>query len=326
MAERVGYGALAVIVIVVFAAADAGISRAAEGIQGPIGRLVQQGSVLPLLVLALLFCGSWELEQLLAVKGARPHVIFTRLVFIGLVATPWMAAAGWLGGEVQSSAALDLQLAWLAVGITGTGVLTVARRNPNGAFRDMGATLIAITYLGFLGSFAIRIRCAVPEHASKGAWLLLIILLVTKASDIGGFFAGSALGRHKLIPAISPGKSVEGLLGGLVASALVAVVFSMIPATAGLLAGRPFSHGNVSSHTLASAISAPTWQFVAFGFAVSLAGQIGDFIESCFKRDAGSKDSGKILPRFGGILDLIDSPVFAMPVAWCFLAVWWGRF
>jgi phosphatidate cytidylyltransferase len=86
----------------------------------------------------------------------------------------------------------------------------------------MAATLLMVFYVGFLGSFGLQLRCGRDIPGQEGAWLLLITLLVTKASDIGAYFVGTTMGRHKLIPGISPAKSIEGAVGGLMASALVA--------------------------------------------------------------------------------------------------------
>jgi phosphatidate cytidylyltransferase len=225
-----------------------------------------------------------------------------------LVLTPWVISAGWLTSMPPSAGPLYSQVVVLIVTVVGAGVLAVVRRDPEGTFRDMGATLLMIFYLGFLGSFAVSIRCNQAGPGAEGAWLLMVVILVTKASDIGGFFVGTAFGRHKLRPAVSPAKSVEGMAGGLVASALAAAIMALA------MEGSSSVIAHDGGFPLAC-------RAAVFGLALSAAGQLGDLVESCFKRDAGLKDSGKVIPCFGGILDLIDSPVLAMPVAW-FLLTW----
>ncbi len=161
--------------------------------------------------------------------------------------------------------------------------------------------------------------------------MVLIVLLVTKFSDIGGYLTGSLLGRHKLIPSISPGKTIEGAVGGILASMGLAMLIayagnggartapggSAVLAMAneiGLAFGREMGPGAMS----------PLLRAALFGLVVAVVGQFGDLFESALKRDAGIKDSGQIMPRFGGILDLIDSPVLTLPVAWFLLTAVWG--
>jgi phosphatidate cytidylyltransferase len=116
-------------------------------------------------------------------------------------------------------------------------------------------------------------------------WLLLLVI----AADIGAFFAGRRFGRHKLAPRVSPGKTWEGALGGLLAVGLVALVGAV--------------------H-----LSLPVAAGMAFGCAVGIFSVIGDLTESMFKRAAGLKDSGSVLPGHGGILDRIDSLTAAAPL------------
>ena len=151
---------------------------------------------------------------------------------------------------------------------------------------NAGGTLLAITYLGVLPGFFL------PICLTHSAWMLLAIVAIVKAADIGAYTTGHLIGKHKLIPWLSPGKTVEGFFGGLVFSALVALV----------LLHRQFS--------LPSALIA--------GLLLGAVGQLGDLLESLLKRDAGVKDSGKV-PGFGGILDLLDSPLLAAPVAYWLL-------
>ena len=164
-----------------------------------------------------------------------------------------------------------------------------------GVVAAAGGSLLAFVYLGLLFGFLLAIR---REHT---AWLTLGVLLLTKSCDIGAFFTGTLLGRHKLIVWLSPGKTWEGLAGGLALATLVGVL------------GAWLTQRSPSEAPLA------LWQGAVLGVTLGIAGQLGDLAASLFKRDAGLKDSAKTLPGFGGLLDVIDSPLLAAPVAYWML-------
>lgn len=178
-----------------------------------------------------------------------------------------------------------------------------------------------------MGSFTLLLRSGQDLPTEKSAWLLLMVVMVTKVSDIGAYFVGSTLGKHKLVPKISPGKTVEGAIGGIFASALLSIIVAktstlfhatVLNSHSGALADQVLHAGMMTD-----SIFSPVIRAGIFGVAISITGQIGDLFESCFKRDAGSKDSGNVIPRYGGILDLLDSPLLAVPVAWFLLVVVW---
>jgi phosphatidate cytidylyltransferase len=123
-----------------------------------------------------------------------------------------------------------------------------------------------------------------------------MILIIVKSTDIGAYFGGRALGRHKLIPWLSPGKTWEGLICGVLVSGAIGAAMGT---------GMP-------NHDMAMA----PWKGFIFGVAIGAIGQVGDLLESLMKRDAQVKDSGRLIPGFGGILDVIDSPLFAAPFAY----------
>ncbi|MCH7591906.1 MAG: phosphatidate cytidylyltransferase [Planctomycetes bacterium] len=328
MGQRVSYGATAIALILALVLLDIHIARWAATASGAFAELLARGSLLPLTCVAMVVVGAVEFVRLLRATGSRPNVAFALSMVTAMMLAPWLSAAGWLGSGPAQVEGLYGQVVLLALAFVGGGVCLVARGDPSGSLRDFAATVFTILYFGFLGSFAIQLRCGRDVVAQDGAWLLLIAILVTKCSDIGAYFAGSALGRRKLAPKISPGKTVEGMLGGLAASAGASVLFASagrIASTAGLKGpygemfrdmSRAFALSD--NNDLVSLIG---WA-LAFGLVLSAVGQLGDLVESCFKRDAGAKDSGKLIPRFGGILDLIDSPLLALPVAWILMTAW----
>lgn len=184
-----------------------------------------------------------------------------------------------------------------AVVLLGSLVFYSRDRQTEGVAAATGATLLAFVYLGLMGGFLIVLR---REHS---AWLVLGILLVTKSFDIGAFFTGRFFGRRKLIQWLSPGKTWEGLIGGLVVSSVVGAIGAWFVGLGGV-------------HVVSDAVRLRVWEGAAMGFGFGLVGQAGDLFASLLKRDAGIKDAGQRLPGFGGVLDVIDSPIVVAPVAW----------
>ncbi|MCH8853442.1 MAG: phosphatidate cytidylyltransferase [Planctomycetes bacterium] len=339
MGQRIAFGTLAILVLLAIFQIDVQIAiRITEGSEQPqstsavteaIDNLLERGSVLPLFFLLVASWGAVEFRRLLSATGAKPCAIFAHLMIALLVLTPWLSAAGWLGSGPAEFEGLYWQIVWLVVAGVGTAFLIVIRGQPSGALRDVGATAALIFCLGFLPSFGLQLRCSRDIPDQQGAWLLLVTLLVIKASDIGAYFVGSTFGRHRLLPSVSPAKSVEGLVGGFAASALLAVAFAHLdwlgaqtgldPAPRAQLGRLALLFGNYHQEGGFSLFM----RAIIFGIAMSAIAQLGDLLESCFKRDAEIKDSGRVIPTFGGILDLIDSPVLAMPVAWLLLRVVW---
>jgi phosphatidate cytidylyltransferase len=343
MGQRVAYGTLTIASLVGLFLADAEIAAWAGGspsfasellgsspaTDSALSRLLHRGNLLPFLVLAIIMRGAGELLTLFEATGAKPHRRFAFIMVAALLVAPWFSAAGWLGEDVASREGLYWPLVLVMLATLGTSVLQVLRGTPDGTFRDIGATLFVIIYLGFMGSFALQMRCGADVPQQSGVWFLLITILVTKAADIGAYFTGSAIGRTRLCPNISPAKSVEGLIGGLALGVAVAVSFA---ASTLIAAWVGVSEGSVAQTAELTRLfaggenpeSVPWLAAIVFGLCVAAAGQIGDLFESCLKRDAGAKDSGSLIPQYGGILDLIDSPVLAMPVAWFFLTAVWS--
>ena len=160
------------------------------------------------------------------------------------------------------------------------------------ALRRIACTFLAVLYLGVGGAMILLLRkqFGIPE--------LVLFLVAVKCTDTGAYFVGSAVGRHKMIPWLSSGKSWEGLAGGLA-----------VAAGASVLVVRAFG------------IEMSPGKAAAFAVAVGLFGQFGDLCESLLKRAAKVKDSGALVPEFGGVLDIVDSPLIAAPVAYVLLTV-----
>jgi phosphatidate cytidylyltransferase len=191
-------------------------------------------------------------------------------------------------------------LLFVFLGVLVAGFLLEMYRyngEPGAAVPRLALTLLAVAYIGLLPSFFVQIRwLPVPPHAT--GLMLALVVFVPKGNDIGAFFTGTFLGRHKMTPLLSPKKTWEGFAGGMVAG----VVVALIGLGLGLLLEPVFRHGVLEA--------------VAFGLAVGAAGVLGDLAESLVKRDCLTKDAADSIPGFGGLLDVVDSVLFAAPLAY----------
>ncbi|MCG8429552.1 MAG: phosphatidate cytidylyltransferase [Candidatus Omnitrophica bacterium] len=183
------------------------------------------------------------------------------------------------------------ELLFLVLALLFIIIMQFRRRESSGVVLDISTTIFGILYVSWFLSFIIRVR-----QLENGMWLLVSLLLITKVGDIGAYLVGSRFGKTPLIPRISPHKSVEGSLGGLLFSVIAAV------ACAGILKLELF-------HLLLT------------GFCFGILGQLGDLSESLIKRDCQIKDSGKAFPGMGGVLDQIDSLLFTAPVFYLYMVV-----
>ena len=182
------------------------------------------------------------------------------------------------------TSAVVLSLIWLLL-----------RPQKEGAFAGWAWTIAGILYIGWLLSYLVALR----ELDDGRNWVFLA-LFATFGSDTAAFFAGRALGRHKLSPHISPQKTWEGAIAGLLGAIVISLLFT-IPTPLSL----PLSYG----------------QAILLGLLVSIFGQLGDLAESLLKRSMGVKDSGRLVPGHGGFLDRMDSIVFASIVVYYYV-VW----
>jgi phosphatidate cytidylyltransferase len=243
-------------------------------------------------VLTVLVC-----RELVAMAGPTRPIMFSMLLVgtLGLVMTSWIA--GWCGEPKRAWPAI---FGWL-VGCHAWGSIRAMAgfREPGQTLEIMARTWWAIGYLGLLPVFLAQLRWLYPEGADQGTIALALAIFVPKGCDIGAYFAGRLFGRNKMAPVLSPGKTWEGAVGGLVTAALVTIVIDRL-APNSVLGGR--------------------WEFeVGFGLTVGAAGTLGDLAESLLKRDTLHKDASQSVPGFGGVLDVLDAVIFAAPVVylWC---------
>jgi phosphatidate cytidylyltransferase len=171
-------------------------------------------------------------------------------------------------------------------------IIHFTRKESQNAVNLIAVTLFAIFYIGWFFTFLVKIR-----FLEDGSRLVAYLLLVTKAGDIGAYLVGSKFGRHKLIPRISPNKSVEGAVGGFIFSIACALL------------SRYYISWMSFSFVLVS------------GILIGVFAQLGDLAESLIKRDYDVKDSSIFLPGLGGMLDVIDSILFTAPIFYICLTI-----
>ncbi|MCC5823276.1 MAG: phosphatidate cytidylyltransferase [Planctomycetes bacterium] len=239
--------------------------------------------------------------MLLGAMGGREVARILRAKGVEIQTTPAVLAA-LLGVSVMSFGAEGMTgVAGLGLG-AGAAVLSwalgllysVRNRTTSGAVAVAGAVLLVHVYMGLMPGFLVLIR---REHP---IWVLVWVLACVKFCDIGAYFTGTTIGRNKMIPWLSPGKTWEGLAGGLITAG-----------AAGAVGAWWMGRTGISGVGVAAG--------AAMGALFGAFGQLGDLAASLFKRDAGVKDSGSSMPGFGGVLDLIDSPVLVAPLAFWLL-------
>ncbi|MGH7664582.1 MAG: phosphatidate cytidylyltransferase [Gemmatimonadaceae bacterium] len=250
-------------------------------------------AALATLLAALAAAAAWEFFRIARATGEEP------LATIGIAlaaAVPLLVHGEFLGVFLVPRTLAPLaMLGLLAAAVWTRGV----SRRPLGA---AAVTAFGVVYTGVALSYGYALRYhGYTVGPSAGTALVMFPLVLTWVSDIGAYAVGRTLGRRRLIPSVSPGKTVAGCVGALVLSAFASwayIVLVLVP---------------VAQLALAA------WWALAFGLTISVAAQIGDLAESLLKRAAGMKDSSTLIPGHGGVLDRFDSLLFVLPLAWLML-------
>ncbi len=256
------------------------------------------GALLLLAVLAVLVPASIELAALLRARYDQAHA-----------AVLYLAASAGVTLTYAAPQMPEPRAATAALGTVVAGVLLVAfmahsfrSKNCRGATTAGGSALLALGYLGVLPGLYLLLRVGGPA-VGFSPWAIAAVIMVTKSCDIGAYFTGRFLGRHKLIPWLSPGKTVEGLAGGMLFASLWAVIFAALGAY--LVPDRAI----------------PWWYAAPAGLLLGGLGQVGDLVASLLKRDAEVKDWAATIPGFGGVMDVVDSPLLVAPAAYWLLTL-----
>lgn len=268
-----------------------------------IQRILAAIVLIPLVILCLFFlplmgfisimviiCGlcAWEWAQFLQIKTIKNRLLFA------LIFTLFIAIIYYLSTLMNSQASifkyiLLASLIWWLVAL----LLVISYPNSvriwkNKCIKTLFACFTLVPF--FIGMVELR-QINYSHDSFQGAFWLLYVLVLVWATDSGAYFAGRAFGKHKLAPKVSPGKTIEGLLGGVILSLLISVIVYLS------------NYFTISLYNL----------MVSSIFAI-LVSVLGDLTESMFKREANIKDSGHLIPGHGGILDRIDSLTAAIPV------------
>jgi phosphatidate cytidylyltransferase len=247
-----------------------------------------QATFLCVLVAILVILAQLEFSRLAAAKNLKiftPVSIIISILFAGT--WYWMQLV-----EIRPIIYISLLSAFSPAALF---LYQYLRYGTSGIIANCGANYFSIIYIGLFCGFVLGIRI------EFGLWALLMFVFVIKSADIGAYTAGTLFGKHKFSPNISPGKTWEGMVGAVTAAVIVSFLFG---AGCDIMAWLPA---------------------VIFGIFMAFTGQVGDLVESMMKRDAETKDSSNKVPGFGGILDIIDSPLFAAPFAYLFFTLASGK-
>jgi len=271
-------------------------------------RLLTAAVALPILILAIILPGYMASGVWLFVVIAAAALAAGLFEFYSLSKTLELkadAAIGYIGSAAlfvgfvfdAPTRSPDLLLATIALIVM---ILLVSQMFRFGAdfskmLTGMGVTLLGVVYIGFLGGFLVSTRVGFESVPGLSTLLLGYFFLVSFGTDAGAYFVGRAIGKHKLAPTISPGKTIEGLVGGVLAAAGLGAL-----ATFWFFPSLPYA-----------------WS-VGLACVLAIAGVLGDLAESAMKRGSGAKDAATTLPGHGGVLDRLDSLLFGAPILYYF--------
>lgn len=257
-------------------------------------KLPVNATIFAILITILAIPAQMELKRLLAKTGAKifPIITIPATMLIVLMWYIWQfknLPLPYIKTPIQYLFALTVITFWAVFFIQA-----MKYKTENVIF-NISTNIFAVFYLGIFTAFVLGIRI------EFGLWALMMYIFTLKSTDIGAYFVGRNFGKTKFAPSISPGKSWEGMIGG--------IIFSIITASL-------FAH---FAHIM------PVWIAIIFGLIMAFLGQFSDLAESMIKRDAQQKDSDNSIPGFGGILDVIDSLLLASPAAYVFFGFLSGK-
>lgn len=244
----------------------------------------------------------WEFYRICENKGLPSFKVWGVIATVALISGSWF----FFGSPRFEKLSYDFDIVILVVFALGVFIRQFPQKfNPRGV-ETMAVTLFGLIYVGWLANFVTRINFAyrLPDGTASpdGRYFVMLLVVATKFTDIGAYLTGTTLGRHKLVPRLSPNKTWEGAIGG-VALAVAGALLCCLWLTPETMKQR----GVTPSHA------------VVIGLLLGIAAIIGDLAESLIKREAGVKDSSHILPGHGGCLDMIDSLLFTAPLLYMYM-------
>ena len=261
-------------------------------------RIVSDG-VFVLLIATLSVAGLAEFYGMVEKRGLTCFKYSGIIGGVLLMVGTFLNVTGHIGTANGSPARVnDFETGFLILFVLGLCVRQFLSKTNAAGLVAISTTLFGLMYVPWLLNFIQKINFF-PSLGGDGKYYVLYFLLVTKFSDMGAYLVGSLIGKHKMIPRISPGKTWEGFAGAIVVSGGASVAYAHI--------FQAHLYGMTTVHA------------IILGGILSSAAVIGDLIESLFKREAGVKDSGSFFPGIGGILDLVDSVLFNAPIMYLYL-------
>ncbi|MBI5123827.1 MAG: phosphatidate cytidylyltransferase [Candidatus Omnitrophica bacterium] len=238
--------------------------------------------VFSLLASAMIGCGLLEFFSLAEKKGIFVYKYFG--IFVGML-VPII-----LYFQLGNEGFFEMEPLFIVIACLFTFVLLFIRRENSQALSSVAVTMFGLLYIAWFFSFFVKIK-----FLPHGALLVSFLILVTKMGDVGAYFVGRSIGKHALIPRISPNKTIEGTIGGFISSVLTALLCKTF------LPDISFTH------------------LLTLGVLLAILAQVGDLAESLIKRDCAVKDAGNNISGFGGILDIIDSLLFTTPIFYLYV-------
>lgn len=250
------------------------------------------------IMLLLTWAGLSEFYGMVARLGLQCYPKWGIFGGLLLLAATFVYISGQFGVVAKGPSRVnDFETSLLIIFVLGLCILQFMSRHTTAGIVAISTTLFGLMYVPWLLNFIQKINFF--GGGVDGHYYVLYFVLVTKFSDCGAYAVGSLIGKHKMIPRISPGKTWEGFAGAIVVSTGASIVFARLAGAH--LKGMTVPHA------------------IILGVILSSAAVVGDLIESLFKREAGLKDSGRLFPGIGGILDLLDSLLFNAPLMYIYL-------
>ncbi|MFO1488276.1 MAG: phosphatidate cytidylyltransferase [Verrucomicrobiota bacterium] len=253
---------------------------------------------------AMVFLAVTGLIEFYGLVEKRGLVCFRNWGVLGgvlIMGGTFFQLTGHIGTQGSPARVNDFEMDFLILFVLGLCLRQFFSRSNTAGILAISTTLFGLMYVPWLLNFVQKIQFFTfpATHEGTGKYYVLYFMLVTKFSDTGAYVVGSLIGRHKMIPRISPAKTWEGFFGAITIATLTSVAFA---------------------HCFADKMYGMQWPHaVALGIILSVCAVVGDLIESLFKREAGVKDSGQLFPGIGGILDLLDSLLFNAPIMYLYL-------
>jgi phosphatidate cytidylyltransferase len=262
-------------------------------------RIFNSVIILALVGIITFYCPNWVFSGLASIMiGIALYEFFTMVGKKGIFVWKYfgiiigMMVPFIVHYQMGTEGYLPIEPFFIVIACFFTFVLQFLRRDNSEAVTAIAVTMFGLLYIAWFLSFFIKIK-----FLANGSCLVAFIVLVTKMSDVGAYFIGTSFGRRHLIPRISPKKTVEGFYGGCVFSVLTAILGKLY------LPGFSYSH------------------LITLGVLMGILAQVGDLAESLLKRDCGAKDSGKAFSGLGGVMDMLDSLFFTVPIFYFYLKV-----